>query len=817
MSGVQNRTTHRRRLSFSPFTRDLGSSLRALGRARGFALATVLSVALGIGAHGAVFTIVHAILFRSLPFHDPARLVAIWSSFPDRGLPVAPLSEPELLDLRLQSSTLAPVAGLLGWRFNLTGLAEPEQLTGAKVSVTFFPLLGVRAVLGRTFTAGEETVGRDRVALLADRLWRGRFGGDPRIVGRSLTLNGEPYQVVGVLPADFHFGSEEIDLWTPLAVGGARLPPRTARAALAVGRLRRGVSLAQAQAEMEILARRLEREYPDAYPAGNRWGLRLTPLQDDVVRGARPALLALFAAGALVLLTACGNVVHLLLARATDRRRELAIRSALGASPWALARPLMTETTLLTLAGCTLGLLLAAWIVGALVTLAPRGIPRLAEVAVDHTALPLALGFSVAVGLGFGALATVSALRQRGGEALKEGSAGTGDSRRNRSLLVTTQVTLSMLVLIGAGLLTQSFLRARQVDPGFLPDHLLTFQMFLPRAGFSEPSKAVDFFADLLNDLRTLPGVRSAAAVSDLPFSGSEMSSEVKAEGATAPRPGESYPTVACRVVTPGYFQTLGIPLERGRQLGPEDRAGAPGVVLVDDRLARRLWPGQNPIGKHLSLDRGWLTVVGVVGSIKYDTLTADSREQLYLPHSQSSKRVMSIVVRSTADPLTLAAAVRSRVGRVAPDLPLAKLRTLDALMAATTASLLFSLWLFGGFSVIAVTLATLGLYSVTAHSVARRTREIALRVALGANPKQVLRLVIRQSLLRLLPGLALGLILSFWATRLLQGQLFQVGPGDPATFVAATLFISGLGLLASYLPARKAARIEPLAAFQKE
>jgi putative ABC transport system permease protein len=805
----------------SSLARDLRLSLRALGRARGFALAVVACIALGIGANGAVFTIVHATLIRPLPFPDPGRLVVIRSSFPDRDLPSAPLSEPELLDLRRQSSALAPVAGLLGWRFNLTGLAEPEQLAGAKVSVSFFPMLGARAALGRTFTAEEETPGRDRVVVLGHSLWRNRFRGDPGIVGRSLTLNSEPYTIVGVLPAGFHFGDEDFDLWAPLTVGGAPAPPRTARAALAVGRLSRGVSLAEAGAEMDVLARRLEREYPEVYPAG--WGIRLTPLRDDLVQEARPALLALFAAGALVLLTACGNVVHLMLARATDRRRELAIRSALGAGPVALARPLATEATLLALSGCALGLLLAFWIVSALVALAPRGVPRLDEIAVDHAALPLALGLALAAGLGFGALATVWALDQRGMEALKDGGEGAGSSarsQRTRSLLVTVQVALALLVLIGAGLLTQSFLRARRVDPGFRPDHLLTFQIFLPRTGFSEPAKSVEFFAGLLGELRAIPGVRSAAAISDLPFSGSDMSGEVKAEGAAAARSGESYPTASWRVVTPGYFQTLGIPLERGRLFGVEDRAGAPGVVLVDSRLARRLWPAQDPVGKHLLLpdrpEAGWLTVVGVVGAVKHDALTAESREQLYLPHPQSSRRIMSVVVRSAADPAALAATVRDRVGQLAPDLPVTKLRTMDELIAATTASLLFNLWLFGGFSAVTVTLATLGLYSVTAHSVARRSREIALRMALGSSPAQVLQLVVRQGLLRLLPGLVLGLTLSFWITRLLRSQLFQVAPGDPVTFAAAALFIVGLGLLASYLPARKAARIEPQSVFRQ-
>jgi putative ABC transport system permease protein len=803
--------------------REVLLSLRALARVPGFALATIASFALGIGSHGAVFTIVDATLIRDLPFRDPDRLVILWNSFPDRDGARTPLSEAELLDYRRQGATFASVAGLLPWRFNLTGVVPPEQLTGARVSVSLFPLLGVQAEIGRTFLAAEEQPGRDRVVLLSHRLWKSRFSGDPGILGRALIFNGDPHVVVGVLPESFRFGPEDRDVWAPLSLAEDQLPPRDARAVLAIGRLRDGTSLPQGQARMDALAHRWEQEHPDLYPPGSGWSIRLVPLREDLVREARPALLALFAAGGLVLLAALGNVINLMLSRATDRGHELAVRSALGAGPGALARPLVTEAVLLTAAGCALGLLLAGGIVRALVALAPQDVPRLHEIASDRTLLALAPALSLVAAVALGMLATVWVLRRGGSEALKEGaerSSGSRRTERTRGLLVSLQAALAVMVLIGAGLLTQTFLRIRRVDPGFRPDHLLTFQVFLPRSDYGEPAQAVAFFSGLLDDLRSMPSVRGAAAVSDLPFSGSDLSGEVVVEGAPPPAPGEGYPNVSWRLVTPQFFRTLGIPLEQGRLFTEADDAVAPGVVVVDGNLARRLWPRQGPIGKRVMLkdwsNPAWLTVVGVVGSIKHDSLTADTREQLYLPHAQGSRRMMSVFVRTAGDPTGIAPAVRASMGRRAPDLPVAKLRTMDDLVAATTASLLFNLWLFAGFSAVAAILTMLGLYSAASYSVTRRRREIALRMALGASPSQVVRLVLRQSFLRLLPGLALGLTLSYWATRLLQSQLFQVVPDDPATFLAVSLLICGLGLLASVPAARKAARIEPLAAFKE-
>jgi len=796
-------------------------ALRSLVRARGFALAMAVSFALGIGSLGAVFTLLHATLIRDLPFRDPGSIVMLWGRFPQRGVARAPLSEPELLDCRHRLATLDSAAGLLSWQFNLTGLALPEQLAGARVSPTLFSLLGVQAAVGRTFTAEEETPGRDRVALLGHHLWQRLFSGNPRIVGRSLTLNGVPHVVVGVLPEGFRLAGEELDIWTPLAASGANPMPRDARAVVTVARLRAGTSLTQAQTEADALARRLEQEHPEIYPPGSGWGLRLVRLQDDLVAEARPALLALFAAGALVLLTACGNVLHLMLARATDGSRDLAIRSALGAGPGALALPSIGEATVLTLAGCALGLLLAYWALGTLVALGPPGVPRLNEIAADRTALPVAVGLSLAVGLAFGTLTTLWSLRHGGSGALRDGgenTAGSRRGRRTRGVLVTAQVALAVLVLVGAGLLTQSFLRLRRVDLGFRPDHLLTFQIFLPREGFKDPARTVQFFAGLLDEIGAIREVRAAAAVSDLPLRDSSLSGKITARGAVPPRPGGADPDVAWRVVTPGYFATLGIPLERGRSFGTADYASSPLVVIVDHRLAERLWPGQDPIGKSLSLGgwaaSGWLTVVGVVAPVRSATLSADPIEQLYLPHSQSSRRAMSIVVRTLGEPKGIASALRTRVGRRAPDLPVANLRPMDELVAATTARLRFSLWLFGTFSAIAMSLAALGLYSVVSYAVVRRRREIALRVALGASSADVVKLLLTEGLGQLVPGLALGLTVAFWASHLLASQLFQVVPDDPGTFVATSFLIFALGFLASYLPARRAACIDTRIAF---
>jgi putative ABC transport system permease protein len=791
-------------------------ALRPLARARAYALAITVSFALGIGSLSAVFTLLHATLIRALPYRDSGRLVLLWARFPQRGVTRGPLSEPELLDLRQPLSSLESVSGMLSWRFNLTGQGLAEQLSGARVSSTLLPLLGVGPEVGRAFTREEETPGRDRVVLLGHRLWRRRFGGDPGIVGRSLILNGEPHEVVGVLPDGFQVGDTEPEVWAPLPASSSNPMPRDARAVVVLARLRNGVSLAQAQAELDALSRRMEQEHPDVYPPGTGWGLWLVRLQDDLVAAARPALLALFAAGWLVLLTACGNVLQLMLARAADRRRELAIRAALGAGRRALAWPLVAEATAMTLAGCALGLCLAYWAVRTLVAMAPPGMPRLRDIAADWTAAPVAVGLALAAGLAFGALATLWSLQDGGSAALKDGSKNTAGSRRGqrtRSLLVAAQVAFAVLVLTAAGLLTQSFLRLRRVDLGFRPDHLLTFQIFLPREGFQEPARTVGFFAGLLDRMAALQGVRGAAAASGLPLSDGNLSGKIVARGAAPPRPGADDPDVAWQVVTPGYFAALGIAVERGRGFGAADHATAPKVVIVDRRLAQRLWPGQDPIGRSLSLGgwaaSDWLSVVGVVGPVRGAVLSAEPVEQLYLPHAQSSRRAMFVVLRTAGDPAGIAAAVRNAVGRMAPDLPVANLVPMDDLVAATTARLSFNLWLFGTFSAIAVVLALLGLYSVAAYAVVQRRREIALRMALGAQPSDVVGLLLRQGVPRLLAGLALGLLLAWWAGHLLASQLFQVVPGDPLTFTAVALLLCGLGLLANYLPARRAARTD--------
>jgi putative ABC transport system permease protein len=783
----------------------------------------VACFALGVGAHSAVFAIVNATLIRALPFREPERLVTIWNQFPTRGLLREPLSELELLDCR-QSAALESASGLLNWRFNLTGVPEPEQLVGAKVSASLFPLLGVEAVAGRTFSADEETPGHDRVVLLSHRLWQRRFAGEPGIVGQTLTLNNEPHVVVGVLPRDFRFGDDALEVWAPLAIGSEKPLPRDARAVITVGRLRDGVSMERAQANMDLLASRLRRDYPNIYPAGSGYGIRLTRLQDDLVGEARPALLSLFAAGGLVLLTACSNVVNLTLARATERSRELVIRSALGAGRGALIRPFIAESTSLTLAGGATGLLFAYWVVGALVALAPEGIPRLQEIAVDRAVFGVALTFSLISGLSLGTLATVWALRHGGSESLKDGGekAATGRrGQRTRGTLVVVQVALAVLVLVGAGLLTRSFLRLRQVDLGFRPDHLLTFQIFLPRAGYKEPARTIGFFDGLLGEITVLPGVRAAAAVSDLPFSDSDLSGQVAAEGAPLPRPGDLNSEVSWRVATAGYFETLGIRLEKGRLFRASDAVAAPAVVVVDSRLARRLWPGQEPLGRRLSLrdwaNTDWLTVVGVVGPVKQNSLTADSPEQLYLPQAQNARRMMSVVVRTQGDPMQTAGTIRRLVWRRAPDLPVVNLRPMEELVSATTSRLEFNLWLFGTFSLLSVGLAVLGLYSLTSYSVAQRTREFAIRIAIGARRRDILRLVLKQSARNLLLGLALGLLLALWLGHVLRSQLYEVLPNDPFTLCAALLLICGLGVLASYVPARRATRIDPLQALGRK
>ncbi|HEX4953889.1 MAG TPA: ABC transporter permease [Thermoanaerobaculia bacterium] len=802
--------------------RLIRAGCRRLRNDLGYVVAGTLCVGLGIGALAVSFTVVQGTLLSPLPYPEADRLVTLWCHFDEQGIAEDFLSEVELLDYARQSRALELVSGVLPWRFNLTKTAEPEQLVGARVSVGLLALLGAQPLLGRTFSPDDAVPGKDHVVLLSESLWRRRFGGSKDILKQELELNGSHHQVVGVLPQGVRLGEDEWDVWAPLATDTTRLPPRNARGLLVLGRMRPGVTLAAARAEALTISNRFASAYPDDYPSGSGWQLRLVPLKEHIVGEAKPAFLLQLATCALIFLAACGNVFSLSLARAATRIRETAIRAALGAPRGALRSSFLFETTAVALLGALLGLSIAGLVIHLLVVAGPRQVPRLDELRVGLPTLALALALAVVAGVVLGWIAAGWAHRHAGWHHLRDASelaAMSRSSQRIQGGLVVLQVALALVVLISTGLLTKSYLRTLRVNPGFEPDRVLSFQLFLPRAGYPPPA-AVAFFRDLEEELRTLPGVRHVASVSDLPFTDSDSNGQVSAESSPEATTDHQGAAVSWRTVTPDYFETLRIPIERGRAFDGSDQVETQAVVIVDPRLAARLWPGQDPLGKRLRLlkwaNSEWLTVVGVVGAVRDASLTLEPREQLYLPHAQRSRRMMSLVLSTELDPMSLAPAVQRRVRQLAADLPIVNLVPLNQLIAASTARARFNLWVFALSTGVTVVLAVLGLYALAAYAVAQSRREIGLRLALGARSGDVLRMALGRILVLVSAGLATGGLVSLWTSRLFQSQLFEVAPLDGTAWLVAPLLLISAGSLAVLGPARRALSVSPITALRQ-
>jgi putative ABC transport system permease protein len=804
---------------------DLRFALRGLRRSPGFTAAAVLCLALGIGANTAVFTLLDSILLQPLPFEDPDRIVMVWGQMLAENQPRMPASGAEFLDVRDQASSLSAVAAVVTRYLNLTGQEVPERLVAARVSASLFPLLGAEAEIGRTFLPEEDRFGNEKFVLLSHGLWRRRFGADPEILGRKLILSDEPFTVVGVMPADFELkvGAFDHELWIPIAINFENLPPRDARGLDLVARLAPGVTLERAQAEMDVLASRFQREYPDVYPAESGWGLHLVPLREQIAGPFRPVLVLLMGAVALVLLIACVNVANLLLARATARGKEVGIRAALGASRGGLMRQFLTESVLLALLGGAAGLLLAFLAIRAVVAFEPADIPRLSEVGIDGSVLGFTLLVAVGTGLLFGLAPAWGAFRPDLQAALKEGgksSTQSGGSARLRAALVVAEVAVALVVLVGAGLLVRSFWRLQQVDLGFETGNLLTLQLYLSPTKYPTGPQQVGYGQRLLERLEQVPGVRTAGAVTGLPLSEVQFMIDGVVEGHASER-GETRPVLDWRPVTPGYFEAMGIPQVRGRDFSGLDHAEAPPVVVVDESLVRRFWPGQDPIGKRLTLKTGRpgeevrRTVVGVVGHVKSLGLEGEDREQVYTPLAQTPFPFFSVVLRTDAGPLSVAAPARQAIWAVDPDQPVDKVEPMERLVQGSSAGRRFYATLLAGFAGVALLLAGVGVYGVMAYSVAQRHHEIGVRMALGARPADVVKLVVARGLALGGLGLAAGAVLSLGSGRWVEALLFEVGATDPATLVGVAALLGGVVLLASYLPARRAARVDPMVTFR--
>jgi predicted permease len=793
---------------------DLRYALRTLGRAPGFTLAAVLTLALGIGATSAIFSVVHGVLLRPLPYAEPDRLVRIYGTYPEFGRTSTSL--PDFLDWRREARTVPQMAARHASVLNLTGAGEPQQLLVDRVTANFWETLRVTPALGRAFTPDEERPGNTDVVVLADGFWRRQFAGDPSVVGRVLTLNGRPYEVIGVAPAGFRF-LRDVDLYAPVVQDTAA--PRRAEYLDVIGRLAPGATVEQASAELATISQRLAEQYP-----GTNATIRseLVGMHADVVSAVRPALLVFMGAVALVLLVACANVANLLLVRAAGREREMAVRAAIGAGRGRLVRQMLTESVLLALLGGALGLLGAHVGVSLLRDAEVAFLPRLHELGVDATATAFAFGVAVVTGLLFGLAPALRLSSARLHAALKDGARGAagGAVARFRNALVLAEVALALVLLVGAGLLVRSFDRLNRVDLGFEPQGILTYRVTLPAARYAEADQLPPVFDQLLERTRAIPGVRGASLSNGLPMGGAGY---ISWSIANRP-PRESVMEDAQPFnVSPDHFRLLGIPLRSGRLFTAADAPGAPTVALVNDEFVRRHLDGRDPVGMRLTFgdpsnpESTWWTIVGVVGDVAQEGVTAEPYPQVYRPIAQAPTRGVAVAIRTAGDPLQVAAAARAALRQVDPELPLSDLRTMDDRIGEDLAQPRVGVLLLSVFAAVALALAAIGIYGVIAYGVAQRTREIGIRLALGASTADVRRLVVRQGMVPVLLGVAAGIVGALALTRLMTGLLYGVSATDPLTYALVAFFLAGVALVASWLPARRATRVQPVVALRQE
>ncbi|HWS87821.1 MAG TPA: ABC transporter permease [Pyrinomonadaceae bacterium] len=795
---------------------DMRYAVRRLLKSPGFAAVAVGALALGIGANTAIFSVVNSVLLRPLPYPAPEQLVQLWEARPRQNMPRVEIAPHEFLAWAEQSQSFQRIAATDVAQYNLTGRGEPERVTGALLSAGYLPLLGVTPVQGRAFLEEEDRPGANDVVVLSNELWQTRFNSDPSIAGQTLNLDGVACTIVGVLPRDFRL-PQNAALARPIAFNAEDRARPGSHFLNVFGRLKEGVTVAQAEAEMATVAARVEQSL-----GGTNVGHQVVvvPLHEQIVGGSRTALLVLLGAVALVLLIACANVANLLLARAAARRREVAVRAALGASRWRIVRQLLAESLLLSAAGGALGLLLAVWGVELLVRLDPTGVERAGEVTLDWRVLAFTLGLSLLTGLLFGLAPALQASKADFVEALKEGGrTGQGLARsRLRSGLVVGEVALTLVLLVGAGLLLKSFSRLLAVDPGLDPRNVLTMDVALPPAKYDEPQRVTAFYERLLQEAAALPGVEAAGAVSVLPLAGDDNSNFVQIEG-RAPLPAGQALRAGRRNVSADYFRALGIALKRGRGFAASDARDAQPVLVINEAMARTFFQGEEPVGKRIRTgDRSpWVEIVGVVGDVRHRGLDVDTRPEMFFPQTQTPSRRMTLVVRAAGDPHALAAPLRERVRSIDQDQPVGNVRTMEEWVSESVASQRFTAALLGVFAAAAAGLAALGLYGVVSYSVAQRTHEIGLRVALGAQPRDVLRLVIGQGMALTLVGVAVGVAAALALTRVISGLLFGVGATDPGVFVAVPLLLAAVALLACYLPARRATKVDPMVALRYE
>jgi putative ABC transport system permease protein len=788
---------------------DARYALRLLVRAPGFACVAVLTLALGIGANTAIFSVVRSVLLAPLPFADPDRLVSVWHAYPPT-LPRAAVSVPGYDDLRAATDLFAGVAAFFTSNQNLTGRGEPERLLVVRATSSFQPVLGIQVARGRWFTAAEDVPGDSSVVVLSDGLWRRRFGGDAAILGRVIDLNDRPHQVIGIAAAAATF-PRGADAWVPIAFTAQQRGPdgRGNEFLDAVARLAPNVTLAQGRGGLAALARRLKTEY---YADSPRWTLDLRPLSDDLVRDTRPVVVTVFAAVGLVLLVACANVATLLLARAGHRRRELAVRAALGAAPGRLRVQLLVETAMLGALGGAAGMALAAIAVPLLARAAALGFPPIDPPRVDLALLAFAAAAALGSSVVFGVAPAWQLARTDLRTALNAGSRG-GSGRRAGHLIVVAEIALAFAVLVGAGLLVRSFARVLSVDPGFDVDGRVTIRVSLPVARYRDVPQRAAFYAQLFDRLSTLPGVRAAGAVSELPLGGANNMGTFEIETRPAPRGGD-LPHADWRSASPQYFAAMGITRIAGRLFDDRDGASAPRVAIVDQAAAARYWPDRSPIGDRLTTDAGpaksWREIVGVVRTVHHDGLDVAPRGTIYLPLAQRPTASAFAVIHADGNPLDLLPSIGAAVTAIDPALPIFDVRPLDARLSASLGRRRAATWLVGVFAALALALVVVGVYGVVSYDVSQRSREIGIRIALGADRRAVMRMIVGGGARIAAAGIAVGLALAFGAARLAAGLLFGVSPEDPSTYAILAGVLLAMAVAAACLPARRAAGINP-------
>jgi putative ABC transport system permease protein len=802
---------------------DIRYGFRSLLKRPAFTAIALLTLALGIGVNSAIFSAVDSILLRPLPLKDPERLVSVWEQTLRDGIQQNEAAPANFLDIQNQNQSFEQIGAFGPDDVNLTGDGEPERLDGQVVTANVFSILGVAPALGRTFAPEEDQPGQQHVVVLSDAIWRRRFNQDPSIVNRAITLNGESFTVIGVMPRGFFFPAREIELWTPWAMEAEQKAGRGDHYLRLVARLKQGATLERANAELASIAQRLSAEYPRT---NEGLGFIAHSLHQDYVGNLRLPILILFAAVGLVLLIACANVANLLLAQATTRRKEIAIRIALGARRWTIVRQLLIESLLLAAGGGLLGVLGAFWSVEALAKLLPESLSKLQDVSIDARVFLFTLGVSVLTAVAFGAVPALLASRTRPGATLNDVArdmAGGTSGRHVRRVLVVSEVALAVVLLVSAGLLIRSFQLLRHVDTGFTTENALTMRMVLPFPKYAKTETRRAFYDEVLPKIEAIPGVESAGMITFLPLSFNGMNFSFSVEGQTSPS-DMKLPFALFRVVSPGYFRAMGIPLRRGRFFDSRDSADAQPVLLVNRRLAEQYWPGEDAIGKRLKIGpvdspNAWLTVVGVVGDTRQTGLY-EQKLEFYVPYAQERRSFVAprdLVVRTKSDPGVIAAAVRNAVWSVDKDQPISKVRTLDQVFAAAISQERFQALMLGLFAALALLLACVGLYGVISYAVVQRTHEIGVRMALGAQPVHVLSLVIRQGMTLTLAGLIVGIVAGTFVTRVLTDLLFGVTPRDPLTFAGVPVLLLLVALLACYIPARRATRIDPLIALRSE